>query len=156
MKITDDNWHFIITNAANNSLVISDPTAKTGYFTKELAARMKVQYLRQIIGGDMVRGGLTHLFVSLEAIEHLREQSASLDEETRRRLFTIEKKLGIKPFPPQLYGMELCPLSEFGVGQKFQSLYEALGGTYNGDDVELVIGAEFKGGVCFNCIAGSF
>jgi len=145
-------WNRIIANAADNGLVISDSRATSGYFTKELAARMKTQYLRHIIGGNMVRGGLTHLYISFEGMEDLRSQSVNLDKETRRRLL----KDNDDGHPPELYGMEICPMSELGVGQSLQDAYTDLGGTYEDNDIELVIGVEIYNGEFVNCIAGSF
>ena len=145
-RIENVGWWFLVANVANRGLVTSDPDAKTGVFTKELILQMKLKYKTKNTGGD-----LTHLFVSLEAIEDLRAEVVQIDEDTRR---TILKKG--EGNPPEFYGVEIWPLEELGRGQKLQKRYDNLGGTYIGDDVELVIGAEFNDIDMIGTIAGSF
>lgn len=139
-KNNTDGWTVILSCAADRAITIEDTAAGSGTFTKELAAKLKTGYLRNV-GGNMTRGGLTDMYVSLEAIEDLRASTLTeFDDITRREILLAgENAL------PTLYGMVLHPLQELGVDQSYQTIYDSLGGSLGTDgagDEELVIGLD--------------
>jgi len=115
-KINEDGWHTLLAAADARGLVVADTGAAAGQFTKELVSRMQTAMTRNA-GGNGQAGMLTDLFVSMEAMEDLRAWDISeIDEVTRREILTSSgRSVGI------LYGTKLHFMTEFGVGQEYQT-----------------------------------
>jgi hypothetical protein len=147
-KMNDDGWHTLLSAGFDRNIIVSDSNATAGQFTKRLVSLMKL-VMRRNAGGNSAsnnRGTLTHLFVSPEALEDIRNWGYDqVDDTTRREIFTADDGSFSK-----VYGVNLIDLNEFGEGQEYQDYYQtvtATGASNNGmasGDVELVIGLDLS------------
>jgi hypothetical protein len=147
-KINNDGWHTILAAGFDRNIVVSDANADAGQFTKRLVSLMKL-VMRRNAGGNassLNRGQLTHLYVSPEALEDMRNWDITqVDEVTRRELYLADDSAGAK-----VYGVNLVPLDELGEGQEYQTYYQnviATGASNNGmasGDVEIVVGLDLS------------
>jgi len=145
-KINDDSWHTILAAGFDRNLLVNDSNATAGQLTKRLVSLMKL-VLRRNAGGNSAslnRGKLTHIFLSPEAIEDMRNWGIDeADDFTRREIFLSDDSSGA-----QVFGVKLVPLDELGEGQEYQTYYQnviATGASNNGmasGDVELIIGID--------------
>lgn len=144
-KMNDDGWHTILAAGENRNVVVSDANAAIGQFTKRLVSAMKL-VMRRNAGGNstsMNRGKLTHLYVSPEAIEDIRNWGIDqIDELTRREIYVASDD-SIN----NVFGVSLVDLDELGDGQEYQDYYENAGilnGTMGASDVEIVVGLDLS------------
>lgn len=147
-KMNDDGWHTILTAGFDRNILINDSNATAGQFTKRLVSLMKLT-MRRNAGGNSTslnRGRLTHLFVSPEAMEDIRNWGIDeVDEVTRREIFTADDGGFSK-----IFGVTLVDLDELGDNQEYQTYYEtvpAVNASNNGmasTDVELVVGMDLQ------------
>lgn len=147
-KLNNDGWHTILAAGFDRNIVVSDANAAAGQFTKRLVSLMKL-VLRRNAGGNASstgRGRLTHLFLSPEAMEDMRNWDiAEVDEVTRRELYLADDTGAA-----EVFGVRLVALDELGEGQEYQKYYQdviAVGAANNGmaaGDVELVIGMDLS------------
>jgi len=115
-KINEDGWHTILAAADARGLVVTDPIAQNGQFTKELVSKMITAMTRNA-GGNGQAGRLTDLYTSMEAVEDIRAWDVSeIDEVTRREILTSAGSSMM-----QLYGVKIHAMTEFGVGQEYQN-----------------------------------
>lgn len=145
-KMNDDGWHTLLYAGFNRNIRVNDSNATAGQFTKKLISLMKIA-MRRNAGGNSTslnRGSLTHLFVSPEAVEDMRNWGIDeVDELTRREIFVSEDGSFNRVF-----GVNIVDLDELGDGQEYQDYYEqnpALGAANNGmasSDVEIVVGLD--------------
>jgi hypothetical protein len=139
-KRNDDGWHAIISAGNERNIMAYDSAAAGGSFTKRLVSLMKV-VMRRNAGGNSTsinRGKLTHLFVSPEGIEDIRNwDETQLDETTRREIYTAEDGSFNK-----IFGVTLVDLDELGEQQEYQDYFTEIGGTLASNDLELVIGID--------------
>lgn len=148
-KMNDDGWHVLLAAGFDRGLVVSDTNAGAGEFTKRLISNMKV-VMRRNAGGNSTslnRGKMTHLFISPEAIEDIRNWGVDqVDEVTRRELYVTNEGSF-----PRIFDTTLVSLDEFGDNQEYQDYYETVtanGAANNGlasaSDVELVVGLDLS------------
>lgn len=147
-KLNDDGWHTLMAAGFDRNIVVSDANAAPGQFTKRLVSLMKL-VMRRNAGGNassLNRGRLTHLFVSPEAMEDMRNwDAAEVDEVTRRQLYVADDNGAA-----EVFGVRIVALDELGEGQEYQTYYQqtiAAGAANNGmaaGDVELVIGLDLS------------
>lgn len=145
-KLNDDSWHTVLAAGFDRNIVTSDSNASAGQFTKRLVSLMKL-VMRRNSGGNSTSlglGTLTHLFVSPEALEDIRNWGIDqVDEITRREIYTRDDTAGA-----EIYGVKIVPLNELGENQEYQKYYQeviAVGASNNGmasGDLELVIGID--------------
>lgn len=145
-KMNDDSWHTILAAGFDRNLIVSDSSAAAGQFTKRLISLLKL-VMRRNSGGNSTsvnRGKLTHLFVSPEALEDMRNWGIDeVDELTRREIYLANDEAGASVF-----GVKIVPLDELGENQEYQTYYQnviATGAANNGmasGDVEVVIGID--------------
>lgn len=145
-KMNDDSWHVIQAAGFDRNILVNDANATAGQFTKRLISLMKL-VMRRNAGGNsssVNRGKLTHLFVSPEAVEDMRNWGLDeVDDLTRREIYLANDEAG-----SQVFGVKIIPLDELGEGQEYQTYYQqvvATGAANNGmasGDVELVIGID--------------
>ena len=129
-KINSDGWRCVLAAAADRGLVVEASGAavltgstsclttapQAGEFTKELVSRLHTAMTRGA-GGNGNAGRLTDLYMSLEAMECVRAWDATrIDEFTRREIFVSAEK-GLA----QIYGVILHAMTEFGVGQEYET-----------------------------------
>lgn len=134
-KINSDGWRTILAAAADRGLVVGASGAAVftgsvntlttspnpGEFTKELVSRMHTAMTRGA-GGNGNAGRLTDLYLSLEAMEHVRAWDASrVDEFTRREIFVSAEK-GLA----EIYGVILHAMTEFGQDQEYDAFLETV------------------------------
>lgn len=129
-KINEDGWHTLLAAADSRGLVVADTVASAGQFTKELVAKLQTAMTRNA-GGNGQAGKLTDLYLALEAIEAIRAWDISeIDEVTRREILTSGGNN-----MANLYGTVLHFMTEFGVGQEYQTyLATTLGRAVTGVD----------------------
>jgi len=149
-KINTDGWHALITAAAGRTdfaggaPMVFDSAAAVGQFTKRLVSLMKTSMAR-LAGGNSAtpnRGRLTDLYISLEALEDIRNWDIDdVDDFTRREIFVASDSGG--PLA-SLYGVQLHPLFELGVGQEYQTFFETLGVSMGTSDEEIVVGLDLS------------
>lgn len=142
-KINDDGWHTILSAGADRNILVYDADATAGQFTKRLVSIMKV-VMRRNAGGNTAsirRGRLTHMYLSPEALEDIRNWGLDqVDEVTRRELY-VSADNGIS----RLFNVNLVDLDEFGESQEYQLFFtNALGASLQGTDVELVVGLDLQ------------
>lgn len=144
-KINDDGWHVILTAAYDRNISVYDADASAGQFTKKLVSLMKTVMVRNGGGNtaSMRQSALTDAFLSPESIEDVRNWGLDqVDELTRREIYVSGDD---GPSVTRVFGVNLHPLREFGVGQEYQLFYTSkLGGNLEASDVELVIGVDMK------------
>jgi len=154
-KMNTDGWRVIIAAGAgrtdynSGAPMVYDSAATAGQFTKRLVSLMKTTMTR-LAGGNSAtpnRGRLTDLYISPEALEDIREWDADeVDDLTRREIFTAGDDGG--PMA-RIYGVNLHPLDELGVGQEFQTYFATLGASMGTSDEEIVIGLDLSHGDSF-------
>lgn len=139
-KRNDDGWHAIISAGNERNLQVYDNSASAGEFTKRLISLMKVA-MRRNAGGNSTsvnRGKLTHLFVSPEGLEDIRNwDETQVDEITRREIYLSEDGSYNR-----IFGVTLVDLDELGENQEYQDYFTEIGGTLAANDLELVIGID--------------
>lgn len=149
-KMNTDGWRALISAAAGRTdyqggaPMVFDSGATAGQFTKRLVSLMKTTMAR-LAGGNSTtpnRGRLTDLYVSEEALEDIREWDADeVDDFTRRDIFLASDESG--PLA-KIYGVNLHPLFELGVGQEFQNFADSIGVTMGTSDEEIVVGLDLS------------
>ncbi len=145
-KTNDDGWHTLLTAGFDRNLLVNDENASAGQFTKRLVSLMKLT-MRRNAGGNtssINRGKLTHMFLSPEAMEDIRNWGIDgFDELTRREIYVADDGAFNRVF-----NVNLVDLDELGEGQEYQEYYEnvpADGAANDGmaaGDVELVVGMD--------------
>lgn len=143
-KLNDDGWHTLISAAFDRNIVVLDSDAGAGQFTKRLVSLMKT-VMRRNGGGNSTsnnRGQLTDLYLSVEAMEDIRNWNVDqIDEVTRREIFVSGDD--DDAVMNRIFGVNLHVLDELGEGQEYQLFYDnELSGSLPGGDVELVVGLD--------------
>ena len=149
-KMNTDGWRALISAAAGRTdylggaPMVFDSGATAGQFTKRLVSLMKTTMAR-LAGGNSTtpnRGRLTDLYISEEALEDIREWDQNdVDDFTRRDIFLASDDSG--PLA-KIYGVNLHPLFELGVGQEFQNFADSIGVTMGTSDEEIVVGLDLS------------
>jgi len=147
-KMNTDGWRVLIAAGAGRTdynggaPLVYDSAATAGQFTKKLISLMKTTMTR-LAGGNTAsstQGVLTDLYVSLEALEDIREwDKDQVDDVTRREIFVAKDQQGALA---QIYGVNIHPLTELGVGQELQTYFATLGASMGTGDEEIVIGLD--------------
>ena len=140
MKMNVDGWRTLITSAESRGLEIYDSAATAGVFSRRLLSLMKLEFRRN--GGKFThvnRKKMTHLYLSPEGIEDIRLfPAAEVDDLTRRDLFLMGDGT-----MPQIAGVTLVDLDEFGVGQTHNDFYvQVKGAAIANSKLEICIGAD--------------
>ncbi len=145
-KLNDDGWHTILAAAFDRNILVNDTNAVAGQFTKRLVSLAKL-VMRRNGGGNSAsvnRARLTHLYVSPESMEDIRNWGLDqVDDFTRREIFTSEEDGYSK-----IYGVNMIDLDELGEGQEYQDYYvntTASGAANSGmavGDLEIAIGVD--------------
>jgi hypothetical protein len=140
-KINEDGWHTLLAAADARGLVVNDPIAQNGQFTKELISKMMTAMTRNA-GGNGMSGKLTDVYLSMEAVEDIRAWDISeIDDVTRREILSSAGQNMMV-----LYGVRLHAMTEFGVGQEYQNyLTTVLGRAVTGvdaGDAEFAVGLD--------------
>jgi hypothetical protein len=150
-RINDDGWHVILASANSAGYLIKDSAATAGFFTPALVYRMKTNQRRRVRNGDM-----THIFVSSEALEDIRNWTTTqVSDWVRRDLFYAPSDGGntLQPARPavvSLNGVQICELKELGEGngvtaEEYQQYWvSTLSGSFTSSKVELVIGLDLS------------
>lgn len=142
-KINDDGWHTLLAAGVDRNVLVYDADANAGQFTKRLVSIAKI-VMRRNGGGNTAsikRGRLTHLVVSPEAVEDIRNWGIDqVDELTRREIFTSAEE-GLT----RLFGVNLVDMDEIGENQEYQLYFtNQLGGSLGASDLELVVGLDMN------------
>ncbi len=150
-KMNTDGWRVIIaagtgrTDYLGGAPMVYDSAATAGQFTKRLVSLMKTTMTRLAGGntGSVGRGTLTDLYISPEALEDIREwDSNEVDDITRREIMVAEDNGG--QVKARIYGVNLHPIDELGVGQEFQTFFATLGASMGSGDEEIVVGLDLS------------
>jgi len=149
-KMNTDGWRVIIaagvgrTDYAGGAPLVYDSAATAGQFTKRLVSLMKTSMTR-LAGGNtatLKRGRLTDLYISPEALEDIREWDRDeVDDLTRREILLADEGGSLMA---RIYGVNLHPLDELGVGQEFQAYFDTLGLSVGTSDEEIVVGLDLS------------
>lgn len=142
-KMNDDGWHTLLSAALDRNILVSDSNATAGQFTKRLITLMKL-IMRRNAGGNsasMNRGRLTHVFLSPEAIEDIRNWGVDeVDEITRREIYVANDGSF-----QRVFGVNLVDLDELGENQEYQDYFtNTLSGSMAASDVEIVVGMDLS------------
>ena len=140
-KMNDDGWHTVLAAGVDRNIMVYDADASAGQFTKRLVSLLKT-VMRRNGGGNsasLVRGRLSDLYLSPEALEDIRNwQVDQIDEITRREIFMAADG-GIT----RLFQVNLHDIDELGESQEYQNFFTSqLSGSLQGSDVELVVGLD--------------
>lgn len=138
-KRNDDGWHTLLAAGVDRNVLVFDGDAAAGQFTKRLVSLMKV-IMRRNGGGNSTsinRQKLTDLYVSVEAMEDVRNWNVDqLDEVSRREIYVAEDGAVNK-----IFGVFIHDMDELGEGQEYQDFFtNVLSGAMASGDVELVVG----------------
>lgn len=140
-KMNDIGWHAVMGAAAERNLVVTDPNAPAGTFTRPLLTAMMRQMRRQA-GGNAASGDkfrLTDVFVSLEAMEDILLWDT--DDVNALSVFETLVEQGYATF--KIHGVRIHVMDELGVGQEYQSyLADTLGVSLGTGDQEFCIGLD--------------
>ena len=140
-KINDDGWHTVLAAGVDRNIMVYDADATAGQFTKRLVSLMKTVMRRNGGGnsGSIVRGKMTDMYLSPEALEDIRNwQVDQIDEITRREIF-VAADGGIT----RLFQVNLHDIDELGESQEYQNFFtNQLSGSLASSDVELVVGLD--------------
>lgn len=142
-KMNDDGFHTLLAAAYDRNILVYDGDASAGQFTKRLVSLMKTTMARNA-GGNIAsirRGRLTDVFLSLEAIEDVRNWGLDqVDELTRREIYLASDD---SDAVTRIFGVNLHPMYELGEGQEYQNFFvNTLGGSLQSSDVELLVGVD--------------
>lgn len=140
-KTNDDGWHVLLYAGVDRNILVTDGNAAAGQFTKRLLSLMKL-VMRRNAGGNSTslnRGSLTHLYVSPEAIEDVRNWGLDqIDDVTRNKIYNSADG-GIN----EIFNVKIVDLDELGVGQEYQAFYTTtLGAAMGASDEEIVVGLD--------------
>lgn len=143
-KMNDDGWHTLLAAGVDRNLLVYDADAAPGQFTKRLVSLMKLMMRRNAGGntGSGMRGRLTDIYMSPEAIEDIRNWTIDMaDETTRRQIYVAQDGSSVLT---NIFGVNLHPLDELGEGQEYQLYFSnQLSGTLGpSGDLELVVGLD--------------
>lgn len=142
-KTNDDAWHTLLYAGLDRNIVVYDSDAGSGQFTKRLISLMKTVMSRQGGGNTATpnKSKLTDLYISPENVEDIRNWGVDIvDEITRREIFTSDEGSFMR-----IFNVNLHDLYELGEGQEYQVFYQnALGGSLQTNDVELVVGLDLQ------------
>lgn len=142
VKISDDGWHLLLAAGLSRGIIAQDSLATAGYFTKRLVSIMKVAMRRNGGGnsGSMNRSRLTDMWVSPEALEGMRNWGVDQADDITRREIYLSTEDGANVF-----GVNIHPLDELGVGKEYQLYYENdLSGTVPPGKQEMVVGLDLS------------
>lgn len=138
-KINDDAFHALLMAGVDRGVVVYDATAAANQFTKRLVSVMNL-VMRRNAGGNSVTNArkLTDVYMSLEAHEDVRNWGLDLiPDAIRTQIYNSNEGLR------DIYGTNLHPLFELGVGQEYQDYYtNSLGGLMASGDSEILIGLD--------------
>jgi hypothetical protein len=156
-KMNTDGWRALIaagagrTDFGGGAPMVFDSSATAGQFTKRLVSLMKTTMTR-LAGGNRAstsRGRLTDIYMSVEALEDIREwDQDDVDDFTRRDIFVASDNPETGPLA-SIYGVRLHPITELGVDQEFQLFFETLGVSMGASDEEIVVGLDLQGNDSF-------
>lgn len=139
-KRNDDGWRVVIAAGFDRNIVVFDPNASQGEFTKRVVSLAKV-VMRRNAGGNassIQPRKLTDLYLSPEMIEGMRNWGIDeVDEVTRREIYLSDD--GSERLS-RVFGVNLHDTFELGEGQEYQAYYSDLGGALASGDVELMVG----------------
>lgn len=142
-KLNDDGIHTVIAAAADRNIIVHDPNAGAGQFTKRVVSFAKI-VMRRNGGGNSTsvnRGALTHILMSPEAEEDMRNWSIDqIDEVTRREIY-VKDDGGLN----RVFQVNLVTLDELGEAQEYQTYYlNELGGSLPSGDLEIAVGLDLS------------
>lgn len=143
VKISNDGWHLLLAAGLSRGLIAQDSAATPGYFTKRLVSIMKVS-MRRNGGGNSSsfnRSRLTDLYMSPEGVEGMRNWGVDqADDITRREIFLEGDDEG-----SSVFGVNIRPLDELGVGKEYQTYYTStLSGTLPPNKQEICVGLDLS------------
>lgn len=140
-KLNDDCFHTLLMAIVDRGIVVYDAAAAANQFTKRLVSVGNL-VMRRNAGGNSVTNNrkLTDIYMSLEAHEDVRNWGIDIVPDTvRTRIY--DSPDGLR----DIFGTNLMPLFELGVGQEYQDYYTTtLGGTLPAGDSEIMIGLDLS------------
>ena len=142
-KMNDDGWHTLLAAGVDRNILVYDGDAANGQFTKRLISLLKTVMRRNGGGntGSLRRGSLSDVYLSLEALEDIRNWGLDqIDEVTRREIYQAGDGDAVIT---RVFGVNLHDMDELGSGQEYQTFYsDQLAGTLQGSDSELIVGLD--------------
>jgi hypothetical protein len=136
-RLNDEGWTIVLTSAASHGSVVTDAAAGAGVFTKRLLTNLMTN-IKRLTGGRGSR--LTDLYMSPEAIADIRNFDTTVLDDVTLRNILITPEDGV----PQLYGVRLHDVPDFGVGEDYQLILENDLSVSLGSDEEFVIGLDLE------------
>lgn len=144
-KANDDGWHTILAAVADRNILVHDPDASAGQFTKRVVSLLRTTVVRNG-GGNAAstkRFRLTDMFMSSENIEDMRNWGVDIiDEITRHEIYVASNTDGAIN---RIFGVNLHEMTELGEDQEYQNFFTGqLGGSLASSDTELIIGLDMN------------
>lgn len=140
-KMNDDGWHVLLSAAIDRNIMVYDSDGAAGNFTKRLVTLLKTIVYRNGGGNStsVMHKVMTDLYVSLEALDDMRNWGIDqIDEITRREILMREDGIINRIFSVNLHGIH-----ELGIGQEYQLFFtNILAGSLATNKVELVVGLD--------------
>lgn len=140
-KLNDDCFHALLMAALDRGIVVYDAAAAANQFTKRLVSIAQL-VMKRNAGGNSVTNNrmLTDIFMSLEAFEDIRNwQIDIIPDAVRERVFNNASGLS------DIFGTNLHPIFEFGVGQEYQNYWTTdLAASMPSGDSEIMLGFDLS------------
>lgn len=128
-KLNNEGWITILTAVYDRAVSVYDADAPSGMFTKRLLSLLKTLMTRNG-GGNLSAlgvGKVTDVFCSVETIEDVRNWNLDQVDDVSRREIYLSDDTGSSV--TRVFGVNLHPMVEFGVGSKYQNFFiNTLGG----------------------------
>lgn len=138
-KLNDDCFHALLMSALDRGIVVYDSAAAANQFTKRLVSIAQL-VMKRNAGGNSVTNNrrLSDIYMSLEAFEDIRNWNIDLiPDSVRAAIFNSPNGLS------DIFGTNLHPIYEFGVGQEYQNYWTTdLGGSLPAGDSEIMLGMD--------------
>lgn len=151
-KRNDDLWHTILASVASRGLVVYDKAANEGQFTRVLFSLIRSAMVRNAGGNlsSIKQGKATDIYMSVEGFEDiLNWDLGQVPDVVRASMYSMA---GGDNTVADVLGVRMHQMTEFGVGQEYQTYYtNVLGGDlvpsgadHAHDDVELAVALDLK------------
>lgn len=139
-KRNDDGWHTLLAAAANRGMVVYDPAASAGVFTKKLFSLLRCSMARNGGGNQtsLKKARATDVYISCEGVEEILNWDLSqVPDAVRTQLYAMSNGTDTVV---DILKTRVHEMYELGVGQEYQTYYtDKLGGSLETSDTELGI-----------------
>jgi len=139
-KRNDDGWHTLLAAAAGRGMLVYDPAASAGSFSKKLFSLLRCSMARNGGGNQtsLKKSRATDVYISCEGVEEILNWDLSqVPDSVRAQLYNMSNG---QDTVVDILKTRVHEMYELGVGQEYQTYYSTnLGGSLESSDTELGI-----------------